>query len=377
MGERAAKAQYESPKPSSSWTDSISSGFKKVGGALSPKKPAAESKIEDDAVSLQGKGKPGPNLHVQMARLHEGNNKPADAEQQYKLALELDRDYLPALMGYAQLKERMEKPEDAIRLYQRAAKGHPKDASVFNNMGLCFARAKRLNEAAVAMGRAAELDPRNALYRNNLATLLVDQGRDREAFEQLGAVHDAAATYYNMGYLLNKKGRIADALQQFTLALQADPSMVPARRWVEFLQPKVAQSRLPKPMDGAVKVISSTPTTPQDPASRQRPAAEQTPAVEEPTLPSEPSIASRRPATPATSPIVIVESEPAPFLESAPLPPPAPRRLPPTNVREPAVVTDGPSGSSSYYGRHSTTPAAPLPPATASRPGAVYPAPVQ
>ena len=56
------------------------------------------------------------------------------------------------------------------------------------------------------MTHATELDRKNTLYRNNLATVLVDQGKLHEAFAHLRAVHTAGAAYYNMGYLLYKKG---------------------------------------------------------------------------------------------------------------------------------------------------------------------------
>ena len=43
------------------------------------------------------------------------------------------------LLAYAQLKEKLEQKNEAIWLYQRAAKTHPEEPSVYNNMGLFYA----------------------------------------------------------------------------------------------------------------------------------------------------------------------------------------------------------------------------------------------
>ena len=81
----------------------------------------------------------------------------ADAEQYYRLALKEKPDHLPALLGYAQLEERLNKPNEALKLYQRAVKAYPQQASVYNNVGLYYARLGRLDEAVAALSRATQL----------------------------------------------------------------------------------------------------------------------------------------------------------------------------------------------------------------------------
>ncbi len=268
---RLSPAQQTAPPANQSWWDSISSGFKQGCDKLahpfgSPTKPTVTVPgPEDDAVSLQVKGKAGPELHVAIAQLHVQANKLAEAELEYQLALKEKPDYLPALLGYAQLQDQLGKPKEAIELYQRAVQVYPKQASVHNNLGLCYARQNRLDEAAVAIGRAIQLDARNSLYRNNMAAILVDQGRIQEAFVHLRAAHGDAVACYNLGYLLNKKGQSQAALQYFRLALQADPSMDAAARWVEYLQKTMAQARLASnPIGAGVKVITPPPTSQED-----------------------------------------------------------------------------------------------------------------
>lgn len=299
-----------------SWTDSISSGvkqgFHKLGDALNPypKPLAKEPGPEDDAISLKNKGKAGPELYVAVAHLFEQSGKTADAEQQYLLALKEKPDYLPALLGYAQLKEQLRQPDDAIRLYQRAAKAYPREAAVHNNMGLCYARLGRLDEAVAAFTRAVELAPRNPLYHNNIATVLVDQGRLREAFMHLKEGHGEAAAYYNMGYLLTKKGQTQPAMQHFAQALRADPSMVAAQRWLEYLQRSTAQTRQPPhPTVNGVKMVGERP-----PAAVSAPLDEPRPRRLPPIPPGE--------AT-ATGPTLPGISYGPSAVPTAPLPPPS------------------------------------------------------
>jgi tetratricopeptide (TPR) repeat protein len=318
----AALAQQSSPASGQSWTSSISSGFKqgvdKVGQLANPKPRANPSSPKDDPVSLRNGGKPGPELNVAIARLYQESGRPAEAEQQYQLALKANPDYLPALLGYAQLQDRTDQPDEALRLYERAASVHPMQAPVYNNMGLFYARRGRLDEAVAAMTRAIQLDPKNRLYRNNVATVLVEQGRIREAFSQLREVHGDAVAYYNLGYLLNKKGQTQAALQHFALALRADPSMAQAERWIEHLQRQTTQARLPQhPAAAGVRITSQM--SPEDAQA----------------------------GTSAVPQGAVRQTGPTPY------------RLPPTAAGESAG--QGPSLPGISYGR-STPPDAPMPP---------------
>ncbi len=224
-----------------SWWDSMSSGVKegcdKLVHPFGPPKPSAHVPgPEDDAVSLKTKGKAGPELHVAIAQLYEQSNKMAEAEigvsvgAERKAGLFCRRCWATPICKTNSASRK--RPSSST---SRAVQAYPRQASVHNNLGLCYARQNRLDEAVAALGRAIQLDAKNPLYRNNIAAVLVDQGRANEAFLHLRAVHGDAAAYYNLGYLLNKKGQPQAALQDFRLALQADPSMDAARRWVRVL----------------------------------------------------------------------------------------------------------------------------------------------
>jgi tetratricopeptide (TPR) repeat protein len=349
---RSASAQQTYPANNDqSWSSGVKRGFNKIGNAFTPKS-TPKTQGEDDACSLKTEGKPGANLFVAVGRLYMESEKYGDAEQQFQRALKDKRDFLPALLSYAELKERMGRPDDAIELYKRAAGVYPQEASIYNNAGLCFARQGRLDEAVAAINRALQLDPRNTRYRNNIATVLVDQGKTREAFEHLRQSLGEAAAYYNLGYLLNKKGQTQAALQHFTYAVQADPSMDAAQKWVDYLQRETSQARAPQ--RSAQNMPRSTnngmqPDGPRDasgyggvPVDRS-----ESPRRRLPQMPTEEELASSQDVAPMPSP---------------------PRRLPPIAAPEPE--SDGPSlPGISYENNGGRSPQeAPLPPPASNQP---------
>lgn len=253
LGPTAGRAQ------STSSGNPFKDGWDKVTGAFSSKKaPAAEPL--DDSVSLSGRSKPTGNTYVAIARLLEQSGKLAEAEKQYQVALKENSKDLAAMLGYARLKERMGKPDDAVALYQQAGKTYPQEASVFNNLGLCHARRGAFDDAIISLGRAVLLQPKNALYRNNIATVLVEMNRMQEAYSHLRVVHNEAACYYNLGFLLNKKGKTQEAAQHFAIAWQLDPSLAQAKQWLDRL------GGPPQPQPSQV-----APRAPASPPSPSRP----------------------------------------------------------------------------------------------------------
>ena len=83
--------------------------------------------------------------------------------------------------------------------------------------------------------KAVDLDPRKALYRNNLARVLVELGQPKPAFDHLIAVHGPAIAHYNMGYFHYQRQQHQEAIRHFAHAAEMDPSLVAARRMLEQL----------------------------------------------------------------------------------------------------------------------------------------------
>lgn len=192
--------------------------------------------LRSDPTSLATKTPPPTaDDYVKLGETCDRDGDVESARQHYHKALDMEPHHLGALLGLGRLFDRQGQLDRATAHYAEATNFHPSSATAFNDLGLCLARQGRYNEAITALHRAIEINPDKTLYRNNIATVLVAEGRIDEALAHLTDAHGPAVAHYNIGYLLNKQGRRDQALQQFQLALQAEPSMAPAREWIEAL----------------------------------------------------------------------------------------------------------------------------------------------
>lgn len=325
---------------SKSFGSSFKEGVDKFTTAITPKPTVTPP---DNPTSLASKAKAGPELYAAMARLYEQAGHLPEAAQQYERALKDKPDDLSALLGYARVKERMDQPDEALKLYQRAAKVYPNEAAAFNNLGLYYARQRKLNDAVTALNRAIQLQPKKPLYRNNIATVLVEMGQLKEAFGHLAAVHSEAAAYYNLGYLLERKGLTEPARLHFAKAVELNPAMAEARQWLTKLggmpDPEVStagppngapartEERLPAPVrrfaaaDGVGDDASPPPV--------RRPSGVDAPVDRRPPLDrSMPADQTDRVSARPSSPGPIVRPG---AISAVPEPPVRPLRLPPTD----------------------------------------------
>ncbi len=239
-------------------TANVKSGTSKMVAAVTPKKQPPGTPYSAPS------GKPGPNVFVAAAQMHETSNNYAEAEANYRKALELDPNHLDALIGFARLEDRHGNFEAATRYYQRAIRKHPKDASVHNDLGLCYHRRGMLSEATKELKRAVDLDGESKLYRNNLAAAYVEQGKNNEALAQLSAVHGKSIGHYNLGFLLMQKQDTRNALYHFQKSAEIDPRNSAAQQWIARLSPPSGPYAVPA---GGQAVV----------AQQQYPAAYQAP----------------------------------------------------------------------------------------------------
>jgi hypothetical protein len=84
--------------------------------------------------------------------------------------------------------------------------------------------------------QAVALAPTNKLYRNNLATVLLEVGDRPGALQEMTAAHGEAIAHYNLGCLLQRKGKTQDAAAEFRAALAVDPKLTQANEWLAKLE---------------------------------------------------------------------------------------------------------------------------------------------
>ncbi len=256
-----------------------------------------------DPTSLANKPpKPGPDLFVATARMYEKTGKPDLAIEQFDKALKADPKYLPALLGLAQLHDCQREFTEADKLYDRAVKQYPQEAAIYNDLALSQQHRGQLDQARQAMERAIALQPDKKLYRNNMASILVDMNQPEAAFKQLMAAHGPAAGHYNLAILLHRKGDDVAARYQFAQAAEVDPSLVAAREWAHRLGPNDPSSQFAARRPTEQSQMAAAPT-----AGPVMPADHELPMLHRPVFADTPGqdqgAAGQMPAAPGFEPV--------------------------------------------------------------------------
>lgn len=129
---------------------------------------------------------------------------------------------------------------EAISEYELAIQAHPRDASLYNDLGYFQYDRGNFAEAERALRKALEIEPENKRAWMNLGLAIGQQGRTREsltAFEQ--AVKPAEARC-NLAFVLGTQGKFDQARDLYREALQLDPGLKLARNALARLDQQVA-----------------------------------------------------------------------------------------------------------------------------------------
>lgn len=302
-----------------------------------------------------------PRYYIAMAQMAEQKNQPAQARTQLQQALvKWPRD-VDLLRAAARLEDRQNNLPTAEMLYGRAVAANPQHAGAHNDLGLCFARQGKFNEAVQSIEQAINLQPDKALYRNNAATVLVEMRQDQRALAHLSAVHSPADANFNIGQLLVDRGRPHEAYSYFQHALELDPTMQSAQDAMARLNgaptPTAQYAAEPTIAPQAIAPSYGPQLAPQQPVSEPTfPATARGPALNSssyvqpgyyyPTAQSQPMPQVLMPQTPAYQ-VPAMQAYQAPQMQVAPTPAPqtpvyqtatAPRFLPPVQQASPQTM---------------------------------------
>lgn len=307
---------------------------KKVDRLAQAVAPSPSAEPAEDPTSLRTKAKVSPELYIAAAQVHESAGRLAQAENAFQQAFRLAPKHLPTHLAYARFKDRQHQSREALGIYLRLVSEYPNEATLFNDLGMYYARRGMNQEAIAAFERAVQLQPKRLLYRNNLAVVLVQNDALEPALAQLLAVYTEPEACYKLGYLLQKKGDQQLALEYFGRALQLSPGMVEARQWYEHLQRQLASRAVPTQVRG--RQGDSFPPPPAD-SPMMRTAQRSAPPSADMALPpseQQPRAVGPTPEpgtrTPGTAPVGVSPARGAPVRQL----PRMPRRLLSTDLED-------------------------------------------
>lgn len=144
---------------------------------------------------------------------------------------------------------------EAERLYRLAMEADPSSAAAVNDLALCLARQGQLDSSAVTFLQAISMRPEKPLYRNNIATVLVEMGLYDDAKSHLVAAYPPATASYNLGHLLVNRGMQQEAINAFQESLAYDPNLAAAHDMLASLAPNAIA-----PAEVAAPHVAQAPT---------------------------------------------------------------------------------------------------------------------
>jgi tetratricopeptide (TPR) repeat protein len=125
------------------------------------------------------------------------------------------------------------KIEEAVAVYQAAARLSPEDEDMHYNLALALARQGKREAARAEYLEALRIYPDYTEAHNNLGNLLVVDGKFDEAIvhfkDALKIASDNASAHSNLGKALALQGKFTDAIPCFREALRLKPDFLEAR----------------------------------------------------------------------------------------------------------------------------------------------------
>jgi Flp pilus assembly protein TadD len=158
------------------------------------------------------------------------DGRTADAVTEYKLALAANPKHAKTHNNLALALVELGELEEAASHFEASLAIEPK-AEIYSDLGFAMARLGKPQEALADYQKALELDPSCASAHLNLAVMLVQAGKFREAeshYRQALPGRPTAETHNGLGYVLARQDRTDEAIAEFRTAIDLDPRFAPA-----------------------------------------------------------------------------------------------------------------------------------------------------
>jgi len=130
-----------------------------------------------------------PENHLNLALLYAQMGRVTDAENELKIALRLDPEFVPAMVNLADLYRSQQHDDQAKELLEKAIALAPNAAEPIHALGLLKVRQKHSQEAIRLLAKAARLQPGNARFSYVYAVALHSSGQVDQAIAVLQQAH--------------------------------------------------------------------------------------------------------------------------------------------------------------------------------------------
>ena len=156
---------------------------------LTPEQQTALVKSTAELVMAEMVDADRPEAHLNLGLLDLRRRQPTEAEAEYRTALRLDPNFVPALVNLSDLDRARGRDDEGAELLRKAAAIEPDNADVRYALGLFLVRKHDYPGALDLLRRAHELMPDNARYAYVYAVALNSSGAAGEALALLEQTH--------------------------------------------------------------------------------------------------------------------------------------------------------------------------------------------
>jgi predicted CXXCH cytochrome family protein len=154
-----------------------------------------------------------PEAQLNLAGLYVEQGRMNDAEQAFRKALDLQSQFVPAYVNFAQFLGSTDREAESNTLLEAGIKAVPDSPDLYHALGLSQVRQKNSEQALVSLARAAQLDGGNRRYQYVYAVALQSSGEVGRAVEVLHATLQHFPGDIELLYALATFSRDAGATQ--------------------------------------------------------------------------------------------------------------------------------------------------------------------
>jgi tetratricopeptide (TPR) repeat protein len=216
-----------------------------------------------------------PQTHFAAGHLFEQQGLVDKAIEQYRKAIAVGHEYIPAYHRLAMLLSKTQCHKEAVEVLTRATIIKPGNAVLHNNLGFEYAFLQDWPKAEREVRRAIKLKPDFARAHVNLGMILSRNGQFDQALASFRKVLPESDAHYNLGLMFRSQQRYEDAAWAFNRAIDHDPQFAAAKTQLEQIAPKLARAGGPDTKHARVQFFRPDPegVHPKDAATLDAAAA--------------------------------------------------------------------------------------------------------
>jgi tetratricopeptide (TPR) repeat protein len=250
-------------KPTSHVAEGQERAWLSLAHILEASKPAEALAAYHQAAVLQSKD---PEPHLAAGSLLEKQSQFAEAEQEYKRALELDPGSGDAATGLANIYLRGNRFPEAESALKKVVAARPEDVTAHAQLGRVLSAESKNDAAIVELQAAAKLAPGDLAVERYLADAYTAAGKNDDAAAiyrtLVGARPDDAELHRTLGETLLRAKKFPDAQREFLTAVKLNPKLGEAYGDLAFAASENKDYVLTlKALDERVKYLPEIPVT--------------------------------------------------------------------------------------------------------------------